>query len=102
MKNGNRQLAARILQALGHPLRLGAVQELQHGEKTFKDLQTALDCGQSMLSQQLKILEQYGLIQTRKEGTLKFCRLANPELLKLFACLDRHIAQLTASNAKSK
>jgi hypothetical protein len=44
-----------------------------------------------MMSQQLKILCQQGLVSIRKEGTQKYCKLQNPDFLKLFACMHKHL-----------
>ena len=86
--------AARVLQALAHPLRLQILEELQGGEKSCGALQEALGCGQSMLSQQIKLLESQGLITTRKAGTVKYCGIRNPEILKLFSCMAKHVAEV--------
>ena len=83
--------AARVLRALAHPLRLGVVQHLRSGELTVSQLYTKLGCSQSMMSQQLGILEALGLIRTRKEGTVKYCALRNPDFLKLFSCMRNHL-----------
>jgi ArsR family transcriptional regulator len=86
-----REAGARVLRALAHPIRLGVLQVLSTGERTVTDLYGELGCSQSMMSQQLGILEQHGLIRTRKAGTAKYCALRNPDFLKLFACLHRHL-----------
>ena len=88
------EAAARVLQALAHPLRLQILEELQGGEKSCGELLAALGCGQSMLSQQVKLLESQGLITTRKAGTVKYCGIRNPEILKLFACMAKHVADV--------
>lgn len=91
MNNTKLELAARILHALAHPVRLGVIQELTMGDKTVTELYEALGCSQSMMSQQINIMSQYGLVETCKKGTVKYCKLANPEFLKLFSCIDKHI-----------
>jgi ArsR family transcriptional regulator len=86
-----REAGARVLRALAHPVRLGVLQVLSQGERTVTDLYQELGCSQSMMSQQLGILERQGLIRTRREGTTKHCALRNPDFLKLFACLRNHL-----------
>jgi ArsR family transcriptional regulator len=83
--------AAKVLRALAHPLRLGVVQCLRSGELTVTQLYGKLGCSQSMMSQQLGILEAHGLIRSRKEGTVKYCALRNPDFLKLFSCMRHHL-----------
>jgi ArsR family transcriptional regulator len=91
MNRARREQAARVLQALAHPLRLQILQELKGGEETAARLLARLGCSQSMLSQQMKILEHQGLIESRKEGTCKICRIRNPKILSLFDCLQHHL-----------
>lgn len=85
---------ARVVQALAHPLRLAVVQELAEGERTCGQLQERLGCAQSTLSLQLKILVDQGLVETRKAGTTKHCTIRNPDFLKLFTCLRRHLTEV--------
>ena len=84
MNKNEREMAAEVLQALAHPVRLGVIEILAGGEKTCTQLHEALGCSQSLMSQQLKILSQQGLISLRKAGTQKFCTLQNRDFLKLF------------------
>ena len=86
-----REITAEVLKALAHPIRLGVVELLAEKEQTCTELYEALGCSQSMMSQQLKILCQQGLVSIRKEGTLKYCALQNPDFLKLFACMHSHL-----------
>jgi len=100
MTDRQRQAAARVLQALAHPLRLGIIEALADGEKPLRELHGRCACSQPMFSQQVRLLEQQGLIRTRKEGTAKYCALRNPDFLKLFICLDRHLREVL--NIKEK
>ena len=86
-----REMGAKVLRALAHPVRLGVLQSLRGGERTVTQLYGELGCSQSLMSQQLAILEAHGLIRTRKEGTVKYCSLRNPDFLKLFSCLRNHL-----------
>lgn len=91
MNQFERQLAADVLQALAHPVRLGVIEILADGEKNCTQLYEALGCSQSLMSQQLKILSRQGLISIRKEGTKKICTLQNRDFLKLFDCMHSHL-----------
>jgi ArsR family transcriptional regulator len=86
-----REITADVLKAMAHPVRLGVVELLANGEKTCTELYEELGCSQSMMSQQLKILCQQGLVSIRKEGTLKYCALQNRDFLKLFDCMHKHL-----------
>ncbi len=91
MTQREREMTAEVLKALAHPVRLGAIELLAHGEMTCTELYTKLSCSQSMMSQQLKILCQQGLVSVRKEGTVKYCELQNTDFLKLFECMHSHL-----------
>ena len=91
MNDQEREMTADVLKAMAHPIRLGVIELLSHNEKTCTQLYKELGCSQSMLSQQLKILCQQGLVSIRKEGTLKHCALKNPDFLKLFDCMHSHL-----------
>lgn len=86
-----RDITAEVLKAMAHPVRLGVIEILANGEKTCTELFEELECSQSMMSQQLKILSQQGLVSVRKEGTLKYCTLQNRDFLKLFECMHKHL-----------
>ena len=88
-----RNIAADVLKALAHPVRLGVIEILAGGERTVTQLYEELGCSQSMMSQQLKILCQQKLVDIRKEGTQKYCSLSNRDFLKLFDCMHRHLRQ---------
>lgn len=100
MTRSQREHTARVLQALSHPLRLEILQELASGEASAAQLLSRLGCGQSMLSQQLKILESQRLIESRKNGTSKICRIGNPNILDLFACLKNHLEKMSISKER--
>jgi len=91
MNPNERLLAAKVLQALAHPVRLGVIEILAEGEQNCTQIYEALGCSQSLMSQQLKILSQQGLIAIRKVGTQKYCTLQNRDFLKLFDCMQGHL-----------
>lgn len=86
-----REMTAEVLKAMAHPVRLGVIELLAHHEMTCTELYEQLGCSQSMMSQQLKILCQQGLVTIRKEGTMKHCALQNRDFLKLFECMHAHL-----------
>jgi len=91
MVHKEREVAAQVLKALAHPIRLGVIELLEDGEKTSTQLFEELGCSQSMMSQQLKILNQQGLVSIRKEGAQKYYSLKNTDFLQLFDCMHKHL-----------
>jgi ArsR family transcriptional regulator len=93
MVQEERNIAADVLKAMAHPIRLGVIEVLADGERTVTELYSELGCSQSMMSQQLKILCQQKLVAIRKNGTQKYCSLCNRDFLKLFDCMHKHLRQ---------
>ena len=93
MVSDERHIAADVLKAMAHPVRLGVIEVLANGERTVTELYEELGCSQSMMSQQLKILSQQKLVAIRKEGTQKYCSLCNRDFLKLFDCMHKHLRE---------
>lgn len=91
MPKSKREEAAKVLRALAHPIRIGIIQVLEQGPLCVSDLVERLECSQSMMSQQLRILEEKGLISTRKQGVCKICELRNPDVLKMMGCVANHL-----------
>jgi DNA-binding transcriptional ArsR family regulator len=62
------EAAAALLKAFAHPLRLAIVLEVRDGERCVHDLVTALEAGQPLVSQHLKVLRQAGVLSGRRRG----------------------------------
>ena len=58
----------RVMKALSDPNRVAIVKMLQHKVMCVCEMQTALELAQPTVSQHLKILEEAGLVESRKEG----------------------------------
>ena len=91
MNDYERHMAADVLKAMAHPIRLGVIEVLADGERTMSELYQELGCSQSMMSQQLKILSQQQLVNIRKDGTQKYCSLRNRDFFKVFSCMHTHL-----------
>jgi DNA-binding transcriptional ArsR family regulator len=59
---------ARFFRALGHPTRIRLLEVLVRGGRTVQELQEALALEQPIVSQQLAVLRNQGILSTRKEG----------------------------------
>jgi ArsR family transcriptional regulator len=78
---------ADLFSAMAHPVRLHILDLLCEGEVCVCHLEAALGRRQAYLSQQLMVLRQTGLVETRKDGLRVYYRLARPEIaamLRLF------------------
>lgn len=61
-------MAAEVLRALGHPLRLKIIECLRAGERCVCEIIPAVGAEQSVVSKHLALLRQAGLVACRKEG----------------------------------
>jgi DNA-binding transcriptional ArsR family regulator len=77
---------AQFFRALAHPTRIRMLEILVRGERTVQELQTALTLDQPLVSQQLAVLRNQGIVSARKEGLSVRYTLRDPlvgELLDL-------------------
>ena len=77
---------ARFFRALAHPTRIRILEILTHGGRTVQELQDALSLEQPIVSQQLAVLRNHGIVSTEKEGLAVRYTLRDPlvgELLEV-------------------
>ena len=65
--------SAQVLKILGHPIRFAIVNLLETGTYAVKEIQAKIPLKiiQPIISQQLKLLSQHGVVECTKKGT--FC-----------------------------
>lgn len=81
------QDASALLKALSNPDRLMLLCEIAQGERNVGELQEGLGIVQPTLSQQLAVLREEGLVQTRREGKSIYYRMASPQALAVMQVL---------------
>lgn len=79
--------AADLLSCMANPDRLMLLCMLVEGEKNVSELRDLTGIEQPTLSQQLTVLRNEGLVQTRKEGKYVYYRMANPDVLRIMNTL---------------
>ncbi|MFN4114103.1 MAG: ArsR/SmtB family transcription factor [Sphingomonadaceae bacterium] len=63
------------LKALAHPVRFRILESLRNTERNVSEIEELTGIGQPALSQQLAVLRNAGMVQTRKSAKLVFYRL---------------------------
>ena len=81
--------AAEVLKTVAHPLRLRIVELLESGEKSVTELKELLGVTQPLTSQHLSQMRMRGVLGSRREGTLVFYSIANPDVVKVIHCIRR-------------
>jgi len=74
------KLQADICKTLADPNRLMLLHELRKGEKSVNQLVNELGLQQSNASRHLAVLRERSLVETRRDGTTIFYRLASPKI----------------------
>lgn len=74
---------ATLFKALAHPARLQILDMLRRGEMCVCHFKAALKKRQAYISQQLMLLREVGLVESRKHGIQTYYRL-----------IDQHVAEI--------
>ncbi len=77
------QLQSNLLKALSHPTRLAVLEILRDGEQCVCHMEAILNQRQAYISQQLMILKQAGLVESRRDGLNLYYRVIKPEIYRL-------------------
>ena len=91
----DRQRFATIARALGDAKRLCVLESLAAGEMSVSDLSARVNCQVPNMSQHLAVLRSAGLVQSRRDGSTVFYRLADNRVLEAY----RLIQSLAAPSA---
>lgn len=79
--------ARALLKVLSNPDRMLLLCKLSEGEHSVGALEAALGIAQPTLSQQLAVLRDEGLVQTRREGKQIHYTISSPEALAVMRTL---------------
>ena len=90
------QIQSEFLKALSHPTRLAVLDILREGEQCVCHMEATLGLRQAYISQQLMILKNAGLVESRRDGLNLYYRVIKPEI---FNVLDT-LSDVTAVTAK--
>ncbi len=77
---------ARVMKALGHPLRLLIVDALHKQDLCLCELRPMFKVQQPTMSRHLAVLKQAGLVTERRDGPRVILHLATPCILRAFDC----------------
>ncbi len=78
---------ASLLKTMAHPVRLMLACTLAEGEHSVGELEEELGVRQPTLSQQLGVLREAGVVQTRREAKQIFYRLSEEKAAQLVTAL---------------
>jgi DNA-binding transcriptional ArsR family regulator len=84
----DRQRYAAVGRALADPKRLCVLETLAGGELSVSDLSTTVGCQVPNMSQHLAVLRSAGLVQSRREGSTVYYRLADVRVLEAYRLIQ--------------
>ena len=82
--------ACRLMKVLSNRDRMLLLCQISQGEMCVGELEECLDIHQPTLSQQLTVLRNEELVQTRREGKQIYYSLSNAVALEVMNVLDRN------------
>lgn len=74
--------------ALSDPVRRALVTRLTHGDATVGELAAPFDLTQQAISHHVGVLRRCGLVEQRREGTRRPCRLSADRLSQVGVWID--------------
>ena len=101
------ELVAARFRAMGEPLRLHLLQELEDREQSVSGLAESVQSTQPNVSKHLKILQDAGLVKRRQQGTMVYYSIADAMVAELCEMIcsrlrDRLEAQVGALSERTR
>ena len=90
-----------MLKTLANPDRLLLLCQISQGERCVSDLEEALDIHQPTLSQQLGVLREEGLVNTRRDGKRIYYSVASAEAMAVMQVLYEQFCDVKPKRAKA-
>jgi ArsR family transcriptional regulator len=92
------EIRAKIIKAMGHPVRLMMVEFLKKRERSFSDIFDLFKLDKSTVSKHLLVLKESGIISSKKAGADMIYRLDVPCITDFFSC----VTAVIESNVKKQ
>ena len=90
LDTGSLEIAASMLKAMAHPMRIAILKHLEHGKRlTVTEIHELLGIEQSTTSHHLGILKDKGVLCSKREGKNTFYYLKYEILSQVIDCLQK-------------
>jgi DNA-binding transcriptional ArsR family regulator len=86
--DADRQRFAAVGRALADPKRLCVLESLADGELSVGELSVQVRCQVPNMSQHLAVLRSAGLVETRRDGSTIYYRLADTRVLEAYRLIQ--------------
>ncbi len=81
------EIRAKIIRAMGHPVRLMMIEFLKKEDRSFSDVFDLFKLDKSTVSKHLLVLKEAGIVSSRKSGTDMIYKLDVPCVTDFFSCV---------------
>jgi ArsR family transcriptional regulator, virulence genes transcriptional regulator len=76
------KLQADFCKGMAHPKRIQILRTLKSGEKTVNELAKSIGISQANMSQHLALLRQFGLLNTRRDGSSIYYSISDHRIVE--------------------
>ncbi|UCG59721.1 MAG: winged helix-turn-helix transcriptional regulator [Phycisphaerales bacterium] len=90
MKKETAEHVADVLRAIGNPVRLQVIELLRDREVCVGDIVEALGEKQAVISHQLNLMKDKGVLASRRDGAKVYYRVENANVIDVLDCVQRH------------
>ena len=97
MKKGMNEVCYGFFSSLANPTRLAIIERLRDGEMNVSGLAAELGLEQSMVSHNIKLLEECGIVRSERRGKEKYVTPNRDTVDALFRVVERHAERCCAS-----
>jgi len=97
MKKGMNEVCYGFFSSLANPTRLAIIERLRDGEMNVSGLAAELGLEQSMVSHNIKLLEECGIVRSERRGKEKYVTPNRDTVDALFRVVERHAERCCTS-----
>jgi len=91
---------AEICKTFANPTRIEILYNLRDGEKSVGELVLLTGISRTNISQQLAILRQKGVVETRREGTKIYYRVSNSKIIRACELMREALLEQLSENER--
>jgi ArsR family transcriptional regulator len=96
------EFKSRIFKVIGDANRLKVLEILRSGESCQCEIIPMIDQSQPTVSRHLKLLEEAGLLKSRKEGTKIFYQVVDEHIFNLIDVIDENMRAMVSKEIAKK
>ena len=96
------EFKSKIFKIIGDPNRIKILEILRKGENCQCEIIPLISQSQPTVSRHLKLLEDAGIIQSKKEGTRVIYNVVDPHIFNLIDAIDDNLVKIITTELSKK